>query len=127
MRSKSRRSMWDVTVCALNKLVAGCQMTVMNKISSFFSQNTEIRYSLHACVRTCAPYQGRTVVSPYVGMAREQDGGSNGHISNYTTVTRLGASVTLCNAFLSFSSAARTNNNNSNYYYYYLSSARLAL
>ena len=35
------------------------------------------------------PYQGRTVVSPYVGMARKQDGGSNECISNYTTITRL--------------------------------------
>ena len=39
-------------------------------------------------------YQGRTLVSPFVGMARKQDGGSNGCISNYTTITRIGASVT---------------------------------
>ena len=34
-------------------------------------------------------YQGRTVVSPYVGMARKQDGSSNGCINNYTAITRL--------------------------------------
>ena len=41
-------------------------------------------------------YQGRTVVSPnvYVGLARKQNGGSNGCISNYTLITWLGASVT---------------------------------
>ena len=33
------------------------------------------------------------VVSPYVGMAQKQDGGSNGCITNYTTITQLGASV----------------------------------
>ena len=33
-------------------------------------------------------------MSPYVGMTRKQDGGSNGCISNYTTITQLGASVT---------------------------------
>ena len=38
-------------------------------------------------------YQGRMVVSPYVGMTRKQDGGSNGCISNYTAITRLGAGV----------------------------------
>ena len=38
--------------------------------------------------------QELTVVSPYVGMAQKQDGGTNGCISNYTTITRLGASVT---------------------------------
>ena len=36
-------------------------------------------------------YQGRTVVSSYVGMVRKQDGGSNG---NYTTLTRLGMGFT---------------------------------
>ena len=36
-------------------------------------------------------YQGVTVVTPYVGMARKQDGGSNGCISNYTAINRLGA------------------------------------
>ena len=46
------------------------------------------------CWHKNAIYQGRTLVSPYVGMARKQDGGSNGCISNYTTVTRLGVSVT---------------------------------
>ena len=39
-------------------------------------------------------YQGLTVVSPYVGMMQKQDGGSNECISNYTTITRLGPSVT---------------------------------
>ena len=39
-------------------------------------------------------YQGRTLVSPYVGMARKQDAGSNGS-SSYTMITRLGASVTV--------------------------------
>ena len=34
--------------------------------------------------------QGRTVVSPYVWIAGKQDGDSNGCISNYTTITRLG-------------------------------------
>ena len=38
-------------------------------------------------------YQGQTVVSPYVGMVRKQDGGSNGCISNYRIITQLGASV----------------------------------
>ena len=53
--------------------------------------------------------QGRTVLSPYVGMVRKQDGGSNGCIiGNYTTITRLGASVTHF-AFLSFSSATLAN------------------
>ena len=42
-----------------------------------------------------AQYQGQTVVSPYVGMAREQDGGSNGC---YMTINQLGVSVTLCEA-----------------------------
>ena len=36
------------------------------------------------------PYQGRMVVSPYVGMAQKQKGSSNGCISNYMTITRLG-------------------------------------
>ena len=34
------------------------------------------------------------LVSPYVGTARKQDGGSNGYISNDTTITKLGANVT---------------------------------
>ena len=34
-------------------------------------------------------YQGGTVVTPYVGMARKQDGGSNGCISNYTAIITL--------------------------------------
>ena len=38
--------------------------------------------------------RGRTVVSPYVGMAQKQGVGSNGCISNYTAITRLGAGVT---------------------------------
>ena len=38
-------------------------------------------------------YHGQTVVSPYVGMAQKQDGSSNGCISNYTIITRLGVSV----------------------------------
>ena len=42
----------------------------------------------------CLLYQGRMVVSPYVGMARKQDGGSNGCISNYMTITRLRAGFT---------------------------------
>ena len=42
----------------------------------------------------CLHNQGWTLVSPYVEMSRKQDGGSNGNISNYTTITRLGASVT---------------------------------
>ena len=33
-------------------------------------------------------------MSPYVETARKQEGGSNGYISNYATITRLGASVT---------------------------------
>ena len=33
-------------------------------------------------------------MSPYVGMAQKQDGGSNGCISNYMMITQLGASVT---------------------------------
>ena len=37
--------------------------------------------------------QGRMIVNAYVGMARKQDGGSNGCISNYTVITQLGAGV----------------------------------
>ena len=39
-------------------------------------------------------YQERVVVSSYVGMARKQDGAPNGCISNYTTITQLGAGFT---------------------------------
>ena len=47
------------------------------------------------------------LVNPYVGIVRKLDGGSNGYISNYTTTTRLGASVTHVEA--SFLSAALAN------------------
>ena len=40
-----------------------------------------IRYKWAAIVSNF--YQGRAVVSPYVGMVRKQDGGSKGCISNY--------------------------------------------
>ena len=46
------------------------------------------------CTNLTNNYQRRTLGSPYVGMVRKQDGGSNGCISNYTTITWLGASVT---------------------------------
>ena len=51
-------------------------------VPDYFQQLT--MQTLCSCV-----YQGRTVVSPYVGMARKQNGGSNGCISNYTTITQL--------------------------------------
>ena len=49
---------------------------------------------LFITVLAAQEYQGRTVVSPYVGMARKQDGGSNGCISNYTAITQLGTGFT---------------------------------
>ena len=51
--------------------------------------------------------QGRKVVSPYVGLARKQDGGSNGSSSDYTTYGS--ECYALRSAFLSFSSAALAN------------------
>ena len=39
--------------------------------------------------------QKRTVVSPYVGTAQKQDGGSNGCISNYMAITQLGVGFNL--------------------------------
>ena len=48
---------------------------------------------VHVCPASSA-YQGQTLVSSYVGMPRKQDDGFNGCISNYTTIIRLGASVT---------------------------------
>ena len=56
-------------------------------------------------------YKERTLVSLYVGMARKQDGGSNGIISNYTTITRPRASTKHFEAlvYLTFLSAALAN------------------
>ena len=39
-------------------------------------------------------YREGTVVTSYVGMARKQDGSSNGCISNYTPTTQIGKSFT---------------------------------
>ena len=56
--------------------------------------------------------QGRTVVSPYVGMAQKQDGGSNGCISiYYGDNSARNRFYMLLSTYLSFSSAALANKN----------------
>ena len=51
----------------------------------------DVYYAFHSAAPTY--YEGRTVVSPYVGIAQQQDGGSNECISKYTAITWLGAGV----------------------------------
>ena len=49
-------------------------------------------------------------MSPYVGMARKQEDGSNGCISNYTIITLLGAGFTHFKApYLLFSNTTLAN------------------
>ena len=53
--------------------------------------------------------QGRTLACPFVGMARKQDGGYNGCVSNYTMITRLGPSAMHFEALFTLLSAALAN------------------